>query len=120
MEARIARLESDVANLRTNMADMTINVRSLGDKMDDMNARFDTKFDATKHSIDDVTEKLSEVKDGLTASISEVRVSVALLEARLIATFENDLAKVAAWGLTLYIALTGAMLGAMARGFGWI
>jgi len=120
MEARIARLESDVANLRTNMADMTINVRSLGDKMDDMNARFDAKFDATKQSIDDVTEKLGEVKDGLTASISEVRVSVAQLEARLIATFKNDLAKVAAWGLTLYIALTGAMLGAMARGFGWI
>ena len=70
MEARIARLESDVANLRTNMADMTINVRSLGDKMDDMNARFDTKFDAAKQSIDDVTERLGEVKDGtLTVTV---------------------------------------------------
>lgn len=45
MEARIARLESDVSHIQTDVADMKVDLRSLRDKLDDLSVRFSGKFD---------------------------------------------------------------------------
>jgi hypothetical protein len=51
MEARIARLESDVSHLRSDVADIKTDVRALRDKMDDQYVRLDAKIDGLKASI---------------------------------------------------------------------
>ncbi len=83
MEARIARIESDVAHLLTHVADIKVDVRSLRDKTDGMAERFDTKFDALRKSIDGTKDSVGEVKDGLRAGMGEVRndLSASITEA---------------------------------------
>ena len=51
MEARIARLESDVGHMRSDLADVKGDVRSLRDKVDAMNAKLSDKIDGVKDSI---------------------------------------------------------------------
>jgi septal ring factor EnvC (AmiA/AmiB activator) len=94
MEARIARLESDVAHLREDVADVKKDVRDLRDKLDALRDRMDEKFEA-------VSSTLAAMKD----SIAGVRV---------------DIAATKVWALLLYFAFAAAMLGTMARGFGWL
>ena len=87
MVARIARKESDVAHLRTDVADIKIDLRSLRDKDDLMGAKLSERID-----------KLAEEMGSLETSIASVKV----------------------WMLLLLIGWGTAILGAMARGFGWI
>ena len=84
MEARLARVESDVAHLSADMADVKADIRSLRDRMDDGFAKLNDKFEAKFQS--------------LQQSISAAKI----------------------WALMLYIALTAATFGTMARVFGWI
>lgn len=69
MEARIARLDSDAAHIRSDISEIKTDQRSTRDKI-----------------------------DSLVDRIASAQV----------------------WALVLYIALAGAIFGAMARGFGWI
>ena len=80
MEARIARIESDVAHLRTDVSDIKIDLRSLRDKVDLMGV------------------KLAETKANLERAIASAKI----------------------WVLLILIGYGTAILGAMARGFGWI
>ena len=91
MEARIARLESDVAHLRSDVADIKLDVRTLRDKLDALGAQLNAKIDGVAR---DLGAKIESLKDSIAA------------------------AKI--WALVLYVALAAAMLGTMARGFGWI
>ena len=91
MKARIARLESDVAHIRTDMSDVKTDIRGLRDKMDDMNAALSAQISGLK---DSTAEQISGLKDSIAA-------------AKL-------------WALLLYVALTGALFGTLARGFGWL
>lgn len=91
MEARIARIESDIAHLRTDVADIKVDVRTRFDKMDARIDRLDAKVDSIGTRVD---AKIDGVKDSLAAAKT--------------------------WAFFLYVALATAMLGTMARGFGWI
>ena len=91
MEARIARLESDVTHLLSDMADIKTDVRSLRDKLDAVGSQLNTK-------IEGVETRLNAKIDGLKDSLAAAKV----------------------WALFLYITLAAAMLGTMARGFGWL
>ena len=51
MEARIARLESDVGHLRGDVADIKIDVRALRDKVDDVGTQLSAKIETVKDSI---------------------------------------------------------------------
>lgn len=91
MEARIARLESDVEHIRSDMADVKVDLRALRDKTDAMYVNLTDRIDGV-HT--DLTGRIDDVKDALAS------------------------AKI--WALVLYSVLAGAMLGTMARGFGWL
>ena len=95
MEARIARIESDVAHLQTDVGDIKVDLRALRDKVDGMDTRLTDKIDAQGVRL---TDRIDALDVRLTESITSARN----------------------WGIGLYIALSGAMLGTMARGFGWI
>jgi hypothetical protein len=84
MEARIARIESDVGHLRTDVTDIKADLRA--------------RFDRVDTRIDRLESKLDTKIDALTQTVSRAQ----------------------AWALLLYIALAAGILGAMARGFGWL
>ena len=50
MEARIARLESDVTHLLTNVSDIKADVRGLRDRIDAVASQLNTKFDDLRES----------------------------------------------------------------------
>ena len=91
MEARIARLESDVEHIRSDMADVKIELRTLRDKMDGMSTNLTQR-------IVDLTDRIDIVNTSLKDGLASAKV----------------------WALVLYIVLAGGMLGTMARGFGWL
>jgi len=91
MEARIARLESDVAHLRTDVGDIKIDLRGLRDTVDLVDAKLSEK-------IEKLAENLAATKASLESSIASAKI----------------------WLLLLLTGYGTAMLGAMARGFGWI
>ena len=91
MEARIARLESDVTHLLSNVTDIKADVRGLRDRMDTGHAKLAERIDA-------VSNQLNAKFDGLKDSFAKAQV----------------------WALLLYIALAAVNLGALARGLGWI
>jgi hypothetical protein len=91
MEARIVRLESDVGHLREDVADVKQDVRALHSKLDAVDQRLNDK-------IDSLDQRLTGRIDALKVIFHSTRI----------------------WALLLYIALAGAMLGTMARGFGWV
>ena len=68
MEARIARIESDVAHLRTDVGDPKIDLRGLRDKVDVMGAK-----------LSENTEKLIETKADLESSIAAAKIWVLLI-----------------------------------------
>jgi hypothetical protein len=91
MEARIARLESDVSHLRADVAEIKLDLRSFRDKHD--------------QQVDQVNARIESVRADLTAKYDNLKDTIAS-------------AKV--WALTLYIALAAVNLGTLARGFGWL
>jgi hypothetical protein len=91
MEARIARLESDVTHLLSDVKDIKADLRGLRDRMDAGHARLSER-------IDSASSELNKKIDGLRDSLASAKV----------------------WALLLYIALAAVNLGTLARGLGWI
>jgi hypothetical protein len=95
MEARIARIEADVAHLLTGVAEIKTDVRALRERtdtrLDRLEYKFDTKFDSLESKLDTKFESL-DIK------------------------FDCKFT----WALSLGIASVAGILGAMARGFGWL
>ncbi len=91
MEARIAHLESDVAHICTDIADIKVDLRSLRDRTDEIWFRLAEKIEAGDARLSDKIESV-----------------------------ETRLLRRSDWTLALYVGFAAAMLGTMARGFGWI
>mgnify|MGYP003580198599 FL=1 len=138
MEARVAQLESDVAHLLTNVAEIKIDLRALRQRVDErfdhLESKFDAKFDSLESKIDarfvavDARFQSVDAKFGSLESKIDARfVAVDArfqsvdgkfdsLEAKLDAKLDNRFA----WLLSIQLATTAGLLGAMARGFGWL
>lgn len=91
MEARIARLESDVSHLRSDVSDIKVDLRALRDKIDSVDTRLSAKI------------------EGLTQQVG------IKFEA-----FNHSIARAQVWALSLYLALAAVNLGTLARELGWI
>jgi hypothetical protein len=99
--------------MRTDIADIKVDLRSVRDKLDSTAERLDTKIDIVAVRLDSkieaVAERLDKKIDGfyakLDAKIDGVKDSIWRAEIRL---------------FLLYVALAGGMLGVMAHGFGWL
>jgi hypothetical protein len=91
MEARIARLESDVGHIRSDLADVKQDVREL-------RARIDKGFDEARDRTDAMDVRLSDRITGI----------------------HKELASAKLWALILFIAQAGAVYGTLARTMGWI
>jgi hypothetical protein len=91
MEARIARLESDVGHIRADLADVKSDLRGLRDRVDVMTMKLSERVEA-------VNAQIGARIDGLRDEIHSAKI----------------------WAVLLYLALAAGMYATMARGFGWI
>src|ERR1700730_7214377 len=51
VEERVARLEANVEKIRADISDMKIDIRRLGDKMDNVDQKLSTKIDSVVQAI---------------------------------------------------------------------
>jgi hypothetical protein len=91
MEARIARLESDVGHIGSDLTEVKQDVR-------DLRARVDQRFDEARDRLDALDLRLSNRINAVERSLASAKV----------------------WALLLYITLAGAVYGTLARTMGWI
>jgi phage shock protein A len=94
VEERVARLEANVEHIRSDISDMKIDIRRLGDKVDAVDQKVSAK-------IDNMDQKLSTKIDSVVQAIAELRIGRALDRV---------------W----WLLMSGALLGIMARAFKWI
>jgi len=120
MEARIARLESDVAHLRTDVADIKVDLRSLRDKTDTIYVKLVENVDGAENRLDSKIESSTvRLNDKIESSTARLDGRINTLDEKF-DRLKDSIASAKVWALALYIALAAAMLGTMARGFGWI
>jgi hypothetical protein len=98
MEARIARLESDVSHVRSDLGEIKVDLRALRDKVDSVEKLVHDKFDSLRREIGGLRGDNGGEFTSLRSEIASMKV----------------------WGLTLIMTMTGVMLTVMARGFGWL
>jgi hypothetical protein len=101
------------AHLRTDVADIKVDLRSLRDKSDTAYVKLADKIDAAGNRLDTKIDSLSARLDGRIDALSTQ------LDAKF-NPLKDSIASAKVWALALYIALAAAMLGTMARGFGWV
>ncbi len=127
MEERVARLETNVEHIRSDISDMKIDIRRLGDKIDAVDQKLSAKIDTVDQrlsakidtvdqklsaKIDAVDQKLSAKLDGtdqkLSAKIDSIVQSIA--ELKLGRAFDR------VW----WLLMSAALLGIMASAFKWL
>jgi hypothetical protein len=91
VEERIARLETHVEHIQSDVTEIKGHLQRLDQKID-------------------------SVKDSLEAKIDNLRDSIFELNLSM----EKRFSRLTFVGFTLYITLAGGLLAAMAKGFGWI
>ena len=120
MEARIARIESDVSHMRTDVADIKVDLRSLRDRVDGAETTLRGEIKSVEVTLrgeikgleSTLRGEIKGVESTLRSEIESLRDGQGILKA--------EIASAKIWGLFLYIALAAANAGALARGFGWI
>jgi hypothetical protein len=113
VEERVARLEANVEHIRSDISDIKIDVRRLGDKIDTVDRNLTTKIDAIDlkltDKIDAADQRLSGRIDGLKDSV----MSLALTMEKSFAALKIGRALDRVW----WLLMSGALLGVMARAF---
>ncbi len=95
---RLARLESDVKHIQTDVTDVKVELRRTNDRLD----RLENKVDGLK---DQLENKIDELKDQLKDGLAGIGQQIASMKV---------------WAMGLYAGLAAALLLIMARGFKWL
>ena len=69
MEARIARIESDVANLCTNVVEIKLDLRALRDRMDTRIDRLESRLDGRVDALESKLTWLISLQIGFAVSL---------------------------------------------------
>jgi chromosome segregation ATPase len=131
VEIRMARMESDIQHIKTDTADLRVELRRTNDKIDVTNKRIDAARDELIKKMDDGHKELSKkIEDGhkdLSKKIEEGHKELN----KKIEDGDNELAgridglkdklhSLTIWALLLYFTLAGGLLTVIARAFKWI
>lgn len=138
VEERVARLEANVEHILSDISDIKIDVRRLGDKLETVDRNLTTKIDAVDRKL---TDKVDAVDHKLTAKIDAVDQKLTdkidTADQRLSGRIDGLKDSVTSLALTMeksfaalkvgraldkvwWLLMSGALLGVMARGFKWI
>jgi chromosome segregation ATPase len=126
LEERIARLEANVDYIRSDISDMKIDIRRLGDKIDNIDHSLSARIDNTDQSlakIDSVDQKLSAKIDSVDQKLS---TKIDNMDQKLSTKMDSLVEALAelrigrALDRVWWLLMSGALLGIMARAFKWI
>jgi predicted nucleic acid-binding Zn-ribbon protein len=130
LEERVARLETNVEHIQKDVADMKIDIRRLGEKIDGVDQKLCAKIDSVDQKltakIDGVDQKLSgridSVKDAVTTLAINMEKQFANVEKSFAAVEKSFgvLHTARAFDRVWWLLMSGALLGLMARAFKWI
>jgi chromosome segregation ATPase len=150
VEARIARLESDVGHVRSSLSELNVKVdkvrEELNAKIDRVNLQLAEKIESIRKELnaridqvrDELNAKIDQVRGELRAKIDRVNAELGAkiddVWKELDAKIESVAARLDArigrlqeafnaammWAILLYVALAAGMYATMARGFGWL
>lgn len=108
VEERLARIESNVENIQTSVAEMRVDIRRLNDKIDGMDQRIYNVEQKLSAKIDAVDQKQCAKFDGLKDAIAALQLSQ-----------EKAISKLTLWAVTLYIGLAVTLLTVIVRSLHW-
>ena len=123
VQAQIARLTSDVQHVQTDVADLKVGLRRVGEKLDAVNGRIDGVNDNIYRVEGKLTDKMEAIRSGLTEKIDGLRSEFNEKIDRLrseIDGLRSEISSLKVWALTLYFAQAGSLLFVMAKGFKWL
>lgn len=131
VEARIARLESDVSHIRSNLTDVKLDVRALRNRVDELGEKHADRLTAVDDKLcarmDALEVRLTDRMDALDVRLTgRMNALDGKLSGRMdtldgkLEVLQKDLASAKVWALLLYVALAGGMYGTLARTMGWI
>jgi chromosome segregation ATPase len=116
VEERIARLEANSDHMRSDIADMKIDLRRLNDKVEDVDKKLTAKIDGVDEKL---TAKIDGMDEKLTAKIGgldEKLASLALAMEKGFAELRTGRALDRVW----WLLMSAALLGVIARAVKWI
>jgi hypothetical protein len=112
LEERVARLETNVEHIQKDVADMKIDIRRLGEKIDSVDQKFCAKIDGVDQKL---SGRIDSVKDAVTALAINMEKQFASVEKSF-----GVLHTARAFDRVWWLLMSGALLGLMARAFKWI
>lgn len=102
LEVQVAKLAADVEHIKTDVADMKIDLRRVAGSVSELDSRLNAKIDGVDQRL---TGKIEAVEQRLTGRIDALR---------------DEFVSAKVWALGLYFGLAASMLFVMAKGFKWI
>jgi len=105
VEDRLGKVEAHIEHMRSDIADLKIDVRRLNDRLDDVDIRLGGKVEAA-------TAKTDEVDKRLTGKIDDLR-----------STMDKEFRKLdreRLYDRVWYLLIAGTFLSVMAHGFKWL
>jgi chaperonin cofactor prefoldin len=123
VEERLARLESNVEHIQSDVSEMKVDIRRLNDKIDGMDQRLCAKIDGGDQKLSDKTDgmeqrlcaKIEGVDQKFTAKFDSLKDQIS----GLALTMEKSHSQLRVWAMTFYIGMAGGLLTFLAHSLHW-
>ena len=102
VQTQVARLESDVQHILTNVADIKVELRRNNDRIDDVKKTLNERIDTVSETLN---KRIDDLRDSLTSKIDALG---------------KELASAKMWAIGLYVGQSATLLFVMAKGFKWL
>jgi hypothetical protein len=112
VEERLARLESNVEHIQSDVSEMKVDIRRLNDKFDGMDQRLCAKIDGVDQKL---SAKIDAVDQKFTAKFDSLKDQIS----GLALTMEKSHSQLRVWAMTLYIGMAGGLLTFLAHSLHW-
>jgi len=126
VENSVSKLESDIGHIKSYVSDLKTDVRSLNNKIDEVDKQLLDKIDEVDKrlsgKIDEVDKRLSGKIDSLKEAVDKGFASVALKFAEQKSSFDlrlEELMRSRLYDRIWMLMIAAALLGVMAKGFKW-
>ena len=112
VEERLARLQSNVEHIQSDVSEMKVDIRRLNDKFDGMDQRLCAKIDGVDQKL---SAKIDAIDQKFTAKFDSLKDQIS----GLALTMEKSHSQLRVWAMTFYIGMAGGLLTFLAHSLHW-